>query len=111
GASTAWEAGNDPQPAPPGWPVADAALDLAGRIAEAAADAKHHSDLLRDLLTGRSTDLAGWAVIPAGPLLVVVAETDPPARATNVRAARVGQEAFAHAWSQAVLRHAPEAAV
>src|SRR3954449_4471610 len=60
GASTAWEAGNEQLPAPrtpPGGAVAHAALSLAGRVAEAAADAKYRSDLLRDLLTGAGTDL------------------------------------------------------
>jgi purine catabolism regulator len=114
GASTAWEAGNDPlpaPPAPPGWPVANAALGLAGRVAAAAADAKYRSDLLRDLLTGHSTDLACWTVMPTGPLLVVVAEADPPAPGNNVRAVRAGQEALAQAWSVAVHSHAPDAAV
>ncbi|OPC79990.1 hypothetical protein B4N89_02620 [Embleya scabrispora] len=131
GASTAWEAGNDPRShptvpapaAPPdaggpgqtvrpgGRPLVDTAIGLAGRLAQAAADAKYRSDLMRDLLTGRGTDLTGWAALPTGPLLVVVAEADPPAAGRDPRAIRAGQEALARAWSGAVGARAPEAAV
>jgi len=114
GASTAWDAGNEPRPAPAsavGWPLANAALGLAGRLAEAAADAKYRSDLLRDLLTGRGTDLTGWSPIPACPLLVVVVEADPPAASADARAVRAGQEALARAWSKAVGARAPGSAV
>lgn len=96
---------------PLGRPLVDTAIGLAGRLAEAASDAKYRSDLLRDLLTGRSTDLTGWAVIPSGPLLVVVAEADPPAASGDPHVVRAGQEALALAWSTAVGAHAPEAAV
>ncbi|MFI6586395.1 PucR family transcriptional regulator [Embleya sp. NPDC050493] len=124
GASTAWDAGEDPHPAagalaptptkvprPAGRPIVETAVGLTGRLARAASDAKYRSDLMRDLLTGRSTDLTGWTVLPSGPLLVVVAEADPPAASGDARAVRAGQEALALAWFTAVAARAPDAAV
>lgn len=137
GASTAWDAAEDPRPAsgsaasaagapvpaasvpaaptkippPAGRPIVETAVGLAGRLARAASDAKYRSDLMRDLLTGRGTDLTGWAALPSGPLLVVVAEADPPAASGDARAIRAGQEALALAWSTVIAARAPEAAV
>ncbi|MEU0938319.1 helix-turn-helix domain-containing protein [Embleya sp. NPDC005971] len=134
GASTAWDAGENPHPAsgsaggstgalapaapapakvprPAGRPIVETAVGLAGRLAQAASDAKYRSDLMRDLLTGRGTDLTGWTALPGGPLLVVVAEADPAAAGGDARAVRAGQEALALAWSTALAARAPEAAV
>lgn len=136
GASTAWDADGDPRPVPAqagpaasaaapaagaaapakvgrqaGRPLVETAIGLAGRLAQAASDVKYRSDLMRDLLTGRSTDLTGWTALPGGPLLVVVAEPDPPAASGDARAIRAGHEALALAWSTALGARAPEAAV
>ncbi|MYS83127.1 PucR family transcriptional regulator [Embleya scabrispora] len=132
GASTAWEAGEEscppsgsaagadaaPAPVAPakvphpaGRPIVETAVGLAGRLAQAASDAKYRSDLMRDLLSGRGTDLTGWTALPSGPLLVVVAEADPPAASGDARAIRAEQEALALAWSTVVAARAPEAVV
>jgi purine catabolism regulator len=90
-----------------------AALAVTKRLAVAAVESKYRADFLRDVLTGRVTDLPaavgyartlGWEI--DRPLVAVVAELDP-----DGPPAREPRERFAATWQAAVRARDPRAAV
>jgi len=97
-----------------------AALAITKGLAVAAVEDKYRADFLRDLLTGRTDDLAlavdharslGWDV--DRPSVVVVAELDPgqvPASVSGLDLRPV-QERFAAAWQTVIRMRDPSAPV
>jgi purine catabolism regulator len=97
-----------------------AALAITKQLAVAAVEDKYRADFLRDVVTGRTDDVAaavayartfGWEL--DRPVVAVVAELDPEAESVPVlgRELRPVRERFAAAWQTVVRSRDPRAPV